>query len=238
MNLGVALGEEGRTEEEIGRYARRSHPGRRTRSSIQSGRGLPRRGTSDGAIESYRRSLALWPGNPKRNLNLGMALAGKETRRAPSGTTARRCGSPGLPAGAQQPGNASGPPGQAGRGDPALPGGRCGFPPGFHGGAATWGWPSARRKREEAASSSGRRYGCAPGIPRPGKCWRPPWPRSGSNHRAPRAAGETTLAGPAGRTPRPALRGDGQLASILSRPGAPPQGWPRVVIPIVSTSPA
>jgi len=78
MNLGVALGEEGRTDEEIGRYReairiRPAYP----EALYNLGAALAQKGDLDGAIESYRRSLALWPGNPKPHLNLGMALAGK-----------------------------------------------------------------------------------------------------------------------------------------------------------------
>ena len=78
MNLGVALGEEGRTEEEIGHYReavriRPAYP----EALYNLGAALAQKGDLDGAIESYRRSLALWPGNPQAHLNLGLALAGK-----------------------------------------------------------------------------------------------------------------------------------------------------------------
>lgn len=84
MNLGVALGEQGRTEEEIGHYReairiRPAYP----EALYNLGAALAQKGDLDGAIESYRRSLALWPANPQVLLNLGLALAGKgETKEA------------------------------------------------------------------------------------------------------------------------------------------------------------
>jgi len=212
MNLGGGAGEEGRTEEEIGRY-READPHRPAYPEAHThlGAGPRQKGDLDGAIESYRRSLALWPGNPQAALNLG--CSGGKGRHG-----GRRAA---LPRGAAAPARTSrwrtnnlgtllALQGRLPRRS-RTSGRRCGFPLGFHGAPQPGAALLRDGKREEAAEQFRRRYGCAPGSSA-GKCWRPPWPRSGSNHGAPRAAGETTLAGPAGRTRVRHYEGDGQLA--------------------------
>jgi protein O-mannosyl-transferase len=78
MNLGVALGREGRTDEAIGHYqeAVRLRP-TYAEAYYNLGVALGRKGSVEGSIESYRKSLAIRPGNPQAHLNLGLALAGQ-----------------------------------------------------------------------------------------------------------------------------------------------------------------